>query len=360
MHEYDVGIIGGGAAGSAAATMLARAGHSIAIIERSAYDDMRIGETLPPRARILLEKLGVYASFERTEPVESPGIVTAWGSKRPYANDFIVNPYGSGWHVDRAQFDRMLATHARKNGATVYENARVVACERQSDTWHIAIRSPAAPSGIRCRFVVDASGRRASALKRRAGRRTIYDRLVGIAAFVAQPADDLRTLIEADAGGWWYSSPVPGGQVCMYMTDADLVRSAERTDARSFLERKLEDAPLTRARIRGLSHQEPVTTNAAMTYEQPRLHGDDWLLIGDAASTWDPLSGQGICKAIESGINAAEAIEHALCGCAQALGEYAAWHRAGFREYLQTRTHYYRAEQRWPDSPFWRRRHAFN
>ena len=97
---------------------------------------------------------------------------------------------------------------------------------------------------------------------------------------------------------------------------------------------------------------------AAATCEFERVHGENWLLVGDAAMTWDPLSGQGVCKALESGMQAARAVDRALDGDRVGLTAYGAWTRARFGEYMAGRATYYRAERRWPDSPFWRRRHA--
>ena len=101
------------------------------------------------------------------------------------SNDFIVNPYGNGWHLDRPRFDRMLATRARDCGVTVHEQTAVTACELSDSGWRIGLQSTAGFATIACRFVVDASGRRASPFKRRAGRRVIHDQLIGIAAFTA-------------------------------------------------------------------------------------------------------------------------------------------------------------------------------
>jgi len=46
----DVAIVGGGVAGATTAMVLARHGLSTVVIERSSYDHLRIGETLPPRS----------------------------------------------------------------------------------------------------------------------------------------------------------------------------------------------------------------------------------------------------------------------------------------------------------------------
>ena len=140
------------------------------------------------------------------------------------------------------------------------------------------------------------------------------------------------------------------------MTDADTLDS-RRNDLATFLRRELRAAPLTRERCGSLTDLAHVAPYAAMTCSHTRVHDRNWLLVGDAAMTWDPLSGQGICKALESGMRAARAIDRALDGETRSLEDYAQWTRDRFGSYLQSRAKYYRAERRWPDAPFWRRRH---
>ena len=354
----DVVVIGGGPAGTAVAMALARAGRSVAMLERSDYRSPRIGETLPPRVRPLLAALGLPTQLQDHGHIAAPGIVAAWGNPEPHSNDFIVNPYGNGWHLDRQRFDRMLATHARDCGVTVCEQATVTACEPDDNGWRIGLQSAVGSAAIACRFVVDAMGRRASPIKRYAGRRIVHDRLIGIAAFTSRsPTSDHRTLIESTAGGWWYSALLPGERhVTVYLTDADTIDN-RRDDLAGFLQRRLRNAPHTRARCGELTDAALVAPFAAMTYSYTQVHGSNWLLAGDAAMTWDQLSGQGICKALESGMHAARAIDCALNGDNRGLNDYAQWTRTQFDGYLQSRAKYYRAEQRWPDAPFWRRRH---
>ena len=76
--------------------------------------------------------------------------------------------------------------------------------------------------------------------------------------------------------------------------------------------------------------------------------------MGDAASTIDPLSSQGILYAMTTGINAAEALLDA--DRVGALARFARAITARFRNDLATRAYFCRRERRWPDSPFWRRR----
>jgi len=119
--NFDALILGGGPAGTAAAIVLARSALKVAVLERTAYDTPRIGETFPPEICVPLQRLGVWESFRRAGHLPAPGIISCWGSDVPAENDFIFNPYGCGWHVDRSRFDRMLAEAAGQQGASVLD-----------------------------------------------------------------------------------------------------------------------------------------------------------------------------------------------------------------------------------------------
>src|SRR5262249_40774712 len=81
-----------------------------------------------------------------------------------------------------------------------------------------------------------------------------------------------------------------------------------------------------------------------------------WVAVGDAAMAWDPLSSQGIGKALESALAAAEAIRGALDGRLGALRDYAGGVALSFDQYRRLRTHFYGQVRRWPGAPFGERR----
>jgi flavin-dependent dehydrogenase len=86
--------------------------------------------------------------------------------------------------------------------------------------------------------------------------------------------------------------------------------------------------------------------------------GNRWLAVGDAASSYDPLSSQGIYKALSNGLLGAETVQAALNGDVHAIDRYGEGISSAFEGYVAQRNIFYQREQRWPHSKFWRRRHS--
>src|SRR4029453_11786177 len=63
---YDVAIIGGGPAGSTAATLLAQAGRRVIVLEREKFPRFHIGESLLPYSMPTFERLRIRETLDRT------------------------------------------------------------------------------------------------------------------------------------------------------------------------------------------------------------------------------------------------------------------------------------------------------
>jgi flavin-dependent dehydrogenase len=344
----DVIVVGGGPAGAATAIALAQRGLRAAIVERSAAPPPRVGETLPPAVREPLQALGVWQRFIADGHDPAVGNRSSWGSARVDEIHFIRNAYGHGWHIDRQKFESMLLDAARAIGVTVVAGAPI-------DSWERADGHVVTIGGqkLHARFAVDASGR-ASFLARISGaERIAIDHLVASTMFLAPRAIDPQqkfTLIEAVEDGWWYSAPLPDGRlVASFMTDATSLRTPE-----DWIE-EARRTRVTRERISAYSLNDAAPqVAAAHTSRLTSVVGPDWLAVGDAAVSFDPLSSQGIMIALESALDAANAIAE---GGDVALSQYASIVTDRYRRYLVERAQYYSAERRWPDAPFWHRRH---
>jgi 2-polyprenyl-6-methoxyphenol hydroxylase-like FAD-dependent oxidoreductase len=164
IESYDVVILGGGPAG--AATALSLRSHapdlSVALIEQTNYHAMRIGETLPPAVRPLLERIGVWQSFLAEDHLPAYGTCAAWGSDALHENEFFFQPAQRGFHLDRRRFDAMLAREAANRGVALYRDSKFLNSQLDgSKHFRLAINQGGENKPIDAAFVVDATGRQA-------------------------------------------------------------------------------------------------------------------------------------------------------------------------------------------------------
>jgi flavin-dependent dehydrogenase len=324
---------------------------SVALMEEDDYKSFRVGETLPPMIRPKLAELGVWERFLACKPLESYGIQTVWETPIPRRQEFIRNPYGCGWHIDRARFDSMLAAAAAEAGAELVASARVGPCRRGSeDQWLLECTRNGTNLTLGGRMLVDATGRRALLAGRFGAQPQAADRLIGAVTLSNHRETEQWTLIEAIEEGWWYSAPLPGGRmVFSFMTDADLWKEATWQNL-------LKSAPLTLQRASSNELPPPLKIVSAASLIRRPVTGPGWLAVGDAAVAFDPLSGQGVLKSMDTSSRGASAIARYLDGDAASLAEYEGWIKDTYEAYLATRSQFYRSVERWPASRFWKRR----
>jgi flavin-dependent dehydrogenase len=334
---FEVAILGGGPAGSATAVALARQGLRVVLCEKTLVTPPRFGEMLPPPTANLLQELGLWDAFVGQGHLASPGTIVSWGSEELFERDFLFNAYGCAWHLDRARFDELLLSEARKVGATVIRGADMAELQQR-----------------RARFVVDATGRRALIARNNKTRRITTDHLTAFGCLYPESVtQDRRLLVEAAENGWWYSVLLPQNRLlAVYLTTmGEVPRSARMLD--QWWDAQMERTRHIRHRVKGFHSAMRVASAGSTCLE--RIATEHWLAVGDAASTYDPLSAQGISKALEGGLRAAEAIGAYLSGGGDSrpLHSYEQWVLAQYAEYLQTRRHFYNAETRWVESSFW-------
>lgn len=358
VDHFDVVVLGGGPAGTSSAIALRGAGLSVAILEGTRYECIRFGETLPGAVVRPLARLGVWETFLAANHQPAHTIKSVWSSDEPYENDSISNPYGPGWHVDRRRFDSMLAEIAEAGGSTVHRGTRISSCERKSTgEWQLYARTEDVVTSLSANWVIDATGRSAWLARQLGIRRRVYDRLVAMVAFGKSPDPaESYTVIEACEDGWWYSAALPGcATVTAFFTDSDLVTGDHIQRANCWGER-LRNTHLVSTFVTVIDRSEPLRIVAASTAKLDRAAGDHWLAVGDAAQSGDPLSGQGVTVALESGLEAARVILSNRTDDRYALKVFGSELDSRFEKFRSHQENYYSRVARWPDSTFWARR----
>ncbi|MCP3384897.1 tryptophan 7-halogenase [Bradyrhizobium sp. CCGUVB4N] len=359
----DVVVVGGGIAACATAIALARTGVRTGLsYSVTTRPRLAVGETVPPDVRKLLGELGAWEKFLEQRHEACLGSCSAWGGTELGYNDFVLNPQGSGWHLDRARFEALLLGEAESRGVALFPIAKCASLEQAADGG--IVLGAITPSGdgrhLTARYIVDATGSRSVIARQMGARQIPLDRLSFVYGFFDAPeaaAPSQLTLLEAQELGWWYKARLPDRRLAIaFASDASIIRDHNLAHASEWLALLRTTSHVAQA-IEGYRLKD-IVVRAAPSFRLDRVTGANWLAVGDAAAACDPISSQGIMNALEDGIRAAAAIAGVLGGRSDGNDRYARYLDARYTEYVVNRNYLYGLERRWPKSPFWQRRYA--
>ena len=309
-HNIDALVVGGGPAGSAAAIVLARAGKSVAVVDKSTFPrDKCCGDGLTTLALRELEHLGMPSS-----DISSFTEIDGARLRSPGGREFTIPLPTTGTYAAvarRLDLDASLLDHARKVGAQVLEGVAVTGAHQDGDGTHIELDGI---GRVNPSFVIAADGmwstvRRELGLtpENYRGEWHAFRQYGQGATGVAK--DELIVWFERDLlPGYAWSFPLGNGEVNIGfgMLRGEILSGKKMAN----IWRDLLERPHIREALGDgftLIDRHTAWPIPARVGEMP-LSAGSVLFTGDAAAATDVLTGEGIGQALLTGRLAAEAI----------------------------------------------------
>ena len=346
----DVVVIGGGPGGSTVATMLARQGIDVLILERDRFPRHHVGESLLPASVPVMEELGVLPAVQEAGFLPKWGATMVWGRENtPWSWYFkeTNQKYPHSYQVWRPQFDQLLLDNCRTNGVEVREGHRAVDVIFQ-DGRAVGVRyytEDGAEGAVAARFVVDASGQ-SGLLAHKSGSRqwdpffrnlSVYGYFSGAGRL--PPPDDTNIFIESYPRGWLWCIPLHTGwsSVGAVVDSVSGQAGIRRDGLRRFLTDQIEQAPYTAKMLQQADMVSGPFIVKDWSYTSVQFAGDGYVLVGDAACFVDPLFSSGVHLALMAGLLGAAYVTTALKDPDLGEASARAYQELYFKEYSQFR-----------------------
>lgn len=324
-HTCDVLVVGGGPAGSAAAYWLAEAGWDVVVVEKKHFPrDKTCGDGLTPRAVKQLDDMGLtgrLAGFHRYDGLRAVAhgitLEMQWPDHPEYPSH--------GFVVRRRDLDQMVAEHAVKAGARLWEG-----CEAKEPVVDSGLIRGAAvhrkddgvDEAVTARFVVVADGS-LSRFGRALGssRNRAWPQGMAIRGYFESPLHDdpwiessldLRDREGRSLPGYGWIFPVGDGTINVGVGLLSTFKGWKDVNTSHLIEEFSATLPAHWQVGPGAATGPPTGGRLPMGGSVSPRVGPNWLVVGDAAGSINPFNGEGIDYAYETARLAADCIDEAL------------------------------------------------
>jgi len=348
----DVIVIGGGPAGSTAATLLARRGFSVVLLEREKFPRFQIGESLLPYNNDVFRRLGIFDVLcDKFFPKYGGTFVTAdGGSKTVFRFDQNLEPpYQRAFQVKRADFDLLLLDHSRASGVDVREQTQVTRVD-VSDKSRVVVET-ANGEKHEARFIVDAAGH-GTFLGQKIGDKRDVEELRRVAVFSHyknvlrdEGREGGNTVIVVLRDAWFWLIPLSEEvmSVGLVLNRHHLVSCG--LEPAELLRQTIAKTPFVAGRMKDSEQIMEVKVRRDFSYRMKSIAGENFVMAGDAAGFLDPIFSTGVMLAMNSGARAADAVAEKLeRGSMKLLNRYTRDSQLSIDRYFRFISNFYKRE----------------
>jgi flavin-dependent dehydrogenase len=320
---WDVIIIGGGPAGSTAATTLSQAGRKVLVLEKAKFPRFHIGESLLPYNRKIFDDLGVWekvstVGFTKKRAAQFLMGNGSHGNRLDFSKGAFTE-YPEAMQVERSKFDDILLHHSREHGVEVREECQVIGHVVEKDRVFVKYRTEdGSEHEIAAPYLIDASGL-GNLTANQASEREFYSNHRKLAIFSHFSGVEMPTgeqsgdiLVVRRENSWMWLIPISPEKTSVGLViDAADFKALGMTPQQAF-DGAVRGTPVVEKRFMQATRMEDLHVMADFSYKNERLISPRVLRVGDASGFIDPMFSSGILLAMTSGQQGAQAIHEAL------------------------------------------------
>jgi flavin-dependent dehydrogenase len=347
ISEFEICVLGGGPAGAIIGRRLAELGHNTVIIDRCLPAQPHRVESLAPPVLQILDSLALSEAVTAVTAQSERRALVRWESNSVQSK-LLEFPTFLVW---RSLFDQTLRELAAKAGAYLLTSASARTPERKpSGGWLISVITSEGTVSITADFLVDARGTRRGTSIHQEGPCTA----ALSAAWNCRNANYRETRIEAAENEWLWGCPLRDGLYsATIFLDPARIAGLRETERAGLYKKLISHSEL----LGNLLHGEMVSrifVRDATSRIVKDLIGPDFIRTGEAAFSIDPLSSQGVQRAILCAIQGSAAVHTIRSGhdSLAAMAFYRDRQQHAAQQASLNATRYYR-ESRYQTGQFW-------